>query len=257
MGKRPEKDAESIHQFASYLRKARRNRGLSQQTLSEITQIQRPDITRFELAKRWPTFPQLLRIAKALQIPLQWFLTGAERPGNELEDIAIQLKRLGVVDLFVPQEQVPCVFRSNEEVLVLAVRGANPDPRVIEAIPAILAWHKWNNRLLKAYIFDYPETEARIGWLADVVLSIHRHRRFPGGISQEKSLQKIAMQFRPANVADSLGKPLPSEAQHTPIWKRWNITYAGTLDDFFARARRIHEELVKNGTPIGPLQEGN
>jgi hypothetical protein len=49
----------------------------------------------------------------------------------------------GLVDLWVNDPVVPWAFRQPEEVVALAVAGESP-ARILKAIPALLAWHRWS-----------------------------------------------------------------------------------------------------------------
>ena len=71
----------------------------------------------------------LLRLAQALQVPLQWFLTGSGKPGRELPDLALELFNLGVLDLWVGDATVPGAFRPPEQLVALAVSGSRPEAR--------------------------------------------------------------------------------------------------------------------------------
>ena len=82
-------------------------------------------------------------------------MTGTLRPGNELNALAPELHVLGVVDLLFARGAVPGAFRAPEATVALALSGNSPDPRIVEAIPAVLAWNPWNAYLLDAYGRSY------------------------------------------------------------------------------------------------------
>jgi hypothetical protein len=43
---------------------------------------------------------------------------------------------------------VPGAFRPPEQIVAWAIRGDHPDPRIVEALPAVFAWNRWNEHLL-------------------------------------------------------------------------------------------------------------
>src|SRR4051812_18553014 len=114
---------------------ARHERGLSQAELARRCGLSQTQVSYFEIGRRRPTLEQLLRMAKALDCSLQRFLTGGDRSGTGLREIAIELRAFGLADLWVEDAVVPGAFRAPEEVIPLAVAGAEPEPRILEAVP--------------------------------------------------------------------------------------------------------------------------
>src|SRR5262249_4512376 len=133
-----------LQNVGKWLLLARVRQGLTQRELALRANISQPRVSGIEKGEVLPTLPQLIRLARALVVPIQWFLSGSVTPGREVADFALQLQSLKVVDLLVPNSLVPGAFRPTEEVLALAVRGDQPNPRIIEAIPAVLAWNRWS-----------------------------------------------------------------------------------------------------------------
>src|SRR5687767_5623684 len=88
-------------EIAHNLLSARTQQGLSLQGLAARTGLKRQQIHYFESGARRPSLAQMLRIARALDLPLQWFLSGNVRPGLHPPDIAIELRSLGLIDLWV------------------------------------------------------------------------------------------------------------------------------------------------------------
>ena len=109
--------------LGSQLAKARQRYGLTQKDLAEACDLTQSDISKIEAGDRWPTPPQLAKFARRLGVSLQWFLTENNRPGLELGDIALELRSLGIVDLFIPDAAVPGAFRAREQIVAYAVRG--------------------------------------------------------------------------------------------------------------------------------------
>jgi transcriptional regulator with XRE-family HTH domain len=227
--------------LGSYLLAARSKQGLTHKDLASRTGLDPSHISLFERDVRRPSLEQLVSLAGALSVPLQWLLTGANEPGIELPDMAVQLRHLGVVDLFVPTATVPGAFRPAEEIVALVVSGDRPEPRLVEAVPAVLAWNPWDVRLLEAYGQSHdPRAAPRLAWLAEAALRIHERRGFPGGLVDSAVLSAFAANTRPSQECDSLGRPT-LDGDLPPLWKRRNITYAADLETFRHRAEHLQE----------------
>src|SRR5262249_19166826 len=135
-----------FRELGQYLEAARTARALSQQEFAARCGLDQAHISRFERGQRWPTLVQLARLAEVLQVSLQWFCNGSNRPGGEWRDLAVELHQLGIVDLWIDNPRVPGAFRPAEQVLALVLSGEQADPRIVEAIPAVFAWNVWNPR---------------------------------------------------------------------------------------------------------------
>lgn len=223
--------------------RARLDCGLTQRQLAVRSGIAQPRLSNIEQGLLLPTLRQLLRLARALSLPLQWFLNGSTAPSEEIQDIALELQHLGVSDLFVPNAVVPGAFRPVEHIVALAVAGDRPETRIIEAVPAVLAWNRWSAPLLRAYCRE-RRSGIRLAWLAEVALTIHHNCKsgFPGGCPQRRELERYvrwwSSHLEQPPRADDLGCPADTEAL-PPAWKRWNILYASPLDAFHERARHL------------------
>jgi len=237
-------ESPELRDLGSFLTAARLERGLSQAELAARCALSQTQISYFELGQRRPTLDQLFRIASALDSSIQRMITGSDRPGTRLPDIAIELRHLGIADLWVAEAVVPGAFRPAEEVVALAVSGAQPDPRILEAIPAVLAWNDLDPILLRTYsLTTRPHTTRRLAWLADIALAVDRRGGFPDGCRKEQlaRLTRIVRSEAPEpDVWDSLGRPMPKPAT-SPIWKRWRIRYDSDLAMFEQRARHLYE----------------
>jgi transcriptional regulator with XRE-family HTH domain len=229
----------NLEGLGRHLRLARAERGLNQSELAQRCGLAQQQVSYLEAGRRRPSLDQVIRIAGALDIPIQRLLAGADRPGTGLEDIAVELRGLGVADLWVRDARVPGAFRRPEEVIALAVSGQEPDPRIIEAIPAALAWAEIHPVLLRAYATE-TRTAFRLGWLADVALTIERQGGFPGGCGKEPLARFLKALRLPGERAswDGLGKPA-DEIPRSPLWRRWKIRYDAHLDAFKARAAHL------------------
>lgn len=239
-------------QIGEHLAAARRQRGLTQARLALRSWLQRQQITYFELGRRVPSLSQLLRIARALDLPLCWFLTGRERSGNGVQDLAIELRHLGLLDLWVESPIVPGAFRHPEEVVALTVAGEEPEARIVEGIPAVLAWNHWRPLLLRAFARTMgPRTVYRLAWLADITLTLNRMGGFPGGCPGEEDLAAFVKRVKkpPSDRWDGLGKPA-RELPKSPLWKRWRINYAADLASFRQRAEALVSLHKSEGQPV-------
>jgi transcriptional regulator with XRE-family HTH domain len=240
------------------LLKARLRQGLTQKELAAKASVSQPRVSDIEKGEVLPTLPQLIRLAKALAVPVQWFLSGWVVPGTETPDFALQLEWLGVVDLLVQGAVVPGAFRPTEQVLALAVAGNEPNPRIIEAIPAVLAWNRWSPSLLRAY--TRPRTSRasiRLAWLADVALTIHRATGFPGGCPQRKNLESFIGPLFKAKLPltkDDLGRP-GKESALPPVSKRWMISYDAPLSVFVERAQHLFSQLQPRRLSLATLTQ--
>jgi transcriptional regulator with XRE-family HTH domain len=234
-------EAPELTEIAKRLASARLESGLTQAELAARCRLQRPQIAYFEQGKRTPSLDQLLRIARALGLPLQRFLSGTDRPGEGVRELAFELRKLGMVDLWVEGPVVPGAFRRPEEVAALAIAGQEPEARIVEALPAILAWNRWNVGLLRAFArTTRPRTVHRLAWLAEVVLALDRMGGFPGGCPGKHDLAVFVKGVKQPSEHkwDSLGKPA-DKPPSSPIWKRWQISYAADLSAFRERAQAL------------------
>ncbi len=222
------------------LARARVERGLSQVALAVRSGLTQQQISSIESGGRFPSVAQVLRIALALDLSIHRLFTGVDRNGTNVEDLAIELRHLGIVDLWVGDAVVPGSFRGPEEVINLAIAGESPDPRIIEAIPAVLSWSDLDRHLLLAYS-THLGTTRRLAWLADVALSLDRQSGFPGGCRRrplEQFLNDPGLS-REIQEWDGLGKPSDADPQ-SPLWRRWKIRYDAKIHQFQDRAQILH-----------------
>ncbi len=237
-------EAPELEKLGLYLRAARLERELSQPELASRCDLSQAQISYFEAGRRRPTVAQLFRIARALDVSIQKLIAGSDRPGTALREIAVELRQLGIVDLWVKDVVVPCAFRRAEELIALVVSGEEPDPRLVEAIPAVLAWNEVDPILLRAYgLTGHPRTCRRLGWLADVALAIDRQGGVPGGCRKEplaRFTRLISTLSSNKKPWDSLGRPM-SKPPTSPLWKRWRINYDAALEEFLERAKHLDE----------------
>jgi hypothetical protein len=151
-----------------------------------------------------------------------------------LRGIDLELYHLGITDLRIADPHVPGAFRRPEQVLALALRGDRPDSRVVEAIPFVLAKQTLSVPLTLAFADIYDKrVRTRLAWLSDITLTLDRTGKLPIAIESEDQLSELIRRAKKPQRADDLG--IPSTKKVHPIWSRWNITYAGQLDDFASR----------------------
>ena len=217
---------------------ARRSAKLSQTALARRSGINRTQIIKIESGSYSPRFEEVIRLAEALNCPLQTFLTGKTRPAGRLASIAFELRHFGVLDLVVSGAKVPGAFRRVEEVVVLALCGGRPEVRVIQAIPFVLARHRLATKLTLGFASIHNlRARARIAWLSDLTLVLGQRGILPLADGVEESLAQMTRVVKKPTEPDDLGHP---GANHlAPVWKRWNITYGGTLAEFAARAGEL------------------
>jgi DNA-binding XRE family transcriptional regulator len=215
---------------------ARRWAGLTQAALAKSVKINRVQIVRMEAGLTVPRLDEAVRLAEVLKVPLGWFASTGMYPRQDLRGIAIELHHLGIRDLEVFSPEVPGSFRHKEEILAIAVSGDRPEPRVIEAIPFLLARYHFDAWLVAAISKSYHDRRARgrIAWLSEITLALSRLGRSPLAIQTEASLSALIKRGVKAPEPDSLGHPATERLP--PIWGRWNITYSGTMDDFLRRS---------------------
>lgn len=221
---------------------ARVARRLTQRQLAKAVQLHQSAISEFESNKQIPTLSHLLHLSRVLNVSIQWFLSESNRVGDALSDNANQLRSLGIVDLHVEDEQTPGAYRSDEDVIAMVVSGNSPSARIIEAIPAVLAWNSWKPALLHAFADAHDERSChRLGWLADITLTIHDDHGFPGGlqVSRRTIEEFIRLSSREPPVAiDNLGFSVGND-RLPPASLRWKIQYPATLAAFRERALRL------------------
>lgn len=222
-----------------HILQARNRRGLSQKQLAERCGLHQSILSRIESGKREATLSEAVRLAEALHVPLEWIVTGQERPGTELPDIAAELWHLGIVDLIVSHERVPGTYRPGEEVLALAVGTERPEPRVIEALPAVLAWNHWRPGVLEAFArTTHPKALTRLAWLTEITLLLDRTGGFPGGLVDADGLTVLLTKVDRPHEPDDLGQSGALAPEHR-LWKYWRIAYPVELSAFKERAERL------------------
>jgi DNA-binding XRE family transcriptional regulator len=211
---------------------------MSQSALARAARIPRLRVVRAEAGRYTPNLAEAVRIARVLKVPLERFSYGRWRPADDLRGIALELFHLGIRDLEVSGAEVPGAFRPAEQTLAAALKGDRPEPRVVEALPAVMARRPWHVPLALAFADFYdPRIRTRLAWLSDVTLTLRHLSTFPTEVRSEVELGELVRAGKPAAEPDCLGHP--REGPSPLLWARWNITYAGDLADFTRRAAEV------------------
>lgn len=223
-----------------WIRKARNARGLVQAEVAEALGISQTVYSKLETGRSTLSWARVAQLARFFKLPLQWALNGTERPGEDLAGISFELRFYGLSDLLVSGAQVPGAYRGFEEVIALAVGELRPDPRVIDAIPALLLRNTWSAHVLGGFAAAH-HAEQRLAWLADVALVIAD--RLPRVaiqfVTRQNELHRVIRATNKPVASDSLGAPARAPDQLPVVSKRWSVTYDQTLDGFLARAKRL------------------
>jgi transcriptional regulator with XRE-family HTH domain len=251
--------AVSLKQLGRSIRAARTVLGLTQEQLGSAVGLSRYSLLRLEAGEYMPALDEAVRLAGVLKVPLGWLTTGRIHPPlSGASSVAYELHRLGVRDLVLDRARVPGAFRNSEEVLIEAVDGDRPNPRVVEAIPFVLTRAPLNTEILFAMLWYGRRAQSvrRLGWLVQVTLSLTDVGDFPRfETARDTDLAVFAStafwasgEMGDLKQPDSLGHP--DETNLPPIWRQWNVTYAGRPADFIRRAAELTEAVLNN--PVVP-----
>ncbi len=236
--------------LGTYLRRARLAAQFNQSQLARAAKVPRLRVVRAESGHTILNLDEAARIAAVLKVPLQRLHSGGWRPTNDLRGIALELGQLGIRDLEVLGAQVPGAFRAAEQIVPLALQGDAPEPRVLEAIPFILARRQLTVPLTLAFADVYdPRIRTRLAWLSDVTLTLSRLSSFPVAVASETTLAAFVRAGKKSAEPDSLGHPRTDPPP--PLWRRWNITYAGNLASFLERTIEVDRAYRCSGLLSG------
>lgn len=234
--------------FGKNLKDARLQMGLTQARLARSARVHRLRLLRIERGALDPSLSEVLQICQVLKIPVERLISGRWRPSGDLRGIALELFHLGIQDLQVASPHVPGAFRRPEQVLVLAIQGDRPEPRIVEAIPFVLARRRISVPLALAFAKVYePRARHRLAWLSDITLALSRLGTFPVELRWERQLSAFIRAAEKPDEPDSLGHP--GERKLPAVSRRWNVTYAGGLHDFLERVREVHAAYVRFRNP--------
>jgi len=237
--------------WGSHLKKARQASGLSQAGLARTAKVARLRIVRAESGLYVLNLDEIIRVARVLKVSLQRLTTGRWRPGSDLQGLAVEIYQLGIRDLEVAGAHVPGAFRLPEQVLAAALKGDQPEPRVVEAIPSVLARRRFQVPLTEAFADYYdPRVRTRLAWLSDITLTLSQLNDFPIEVKSEKQLRDFVRAGAKATSPDSLGHP--TEGEPPRLWKRWNITYAARLAEFRLRTLEVEAAYQRSETLSDP-----
>ena len=233
--------------FADNFRKARISSGYNLTELARLSGMSRSVLSRIESGTAMPRFDDAVRLAQAMHVPLEMLANGRWRPNGDLRSLAMELHHLGIRDMIFAGAPTPGALRRTEEVLVLALQGERPDPRIVEAIPFVLATVRFSPMRLAAFSKGMtPKLSGRLAWLCEIALILAETNTFSGGLADERQLAATIRRGVKSPEPDSLGHPRARD-DAPPAWKRWNITYAGNLKDF--RERTAQLEVARSRSP--------
>ena len=239
---------DEVQKLGLCLKKTRIACGLSQAALARTANVARLKLVRAEQGLYPLNLDESIRVARVLKVPLEQLTTGRWGPTSDLRGIAFELYQLGIRDLEVAEAYVPGAFRLPEQVLVVALKGDRPEPRVVEAMPYVLARRQFRVPLVVAVAdFHDPRVRTRLAWLSDITMAISRLSDFPLEVKSEKQLRDFVEAGVRDAEADSLGHG--DEGERPPLWRRWNITYAAGLTEFRLRMQEIEAAYLHSQTP--------
>jgi transcriptional regulator with XRE-family HTH domain len=231
-------------ELGKQLGRARRMRGLTQKELADRCKLRQGEISAFESSRRQPTLAQLTELARSLDVPMQWFISGGVRPPEEgMPHLVVELRHWGIYDLATEGALVPGAFRPLELLLAQTLRGDVFSKKLIESIPYLLATAPWRSRLVLAYGREVgdPRVLTRLGWLADVTRTLHKTGQLTEAQERRGALFTLVKKTTKSSKPDGLGHPATDWSGIPPVYKRWNITYAGTLDQFHQRVEQLRQ----------------
>lgn len=217
-------------------------RSLSQAALAQGSGLRQKDISLIEHGKWQPSLKVLTKLARQLDVPLQYFINGCNEADSRPNSLTLELRGLGIIDLSAAKALVPGAFRDKEQVVALSLQGRAPDPRIVEAIPYVLLKHEWDAGLFVAYLKRYDARALyRAAWLIDIAQIIRDDVGVVGQRFSEASLTKVQEQAQKPNEPDSLGYPAIDGKKLPPVHRRWNITFATEVQGFLNRALHLKE----------------
>lgn len=229
-------------EVGKHLGRARRQKGLTQKGLADLCKLRQGEISAFESGRRHPTLAQLTELARSLDAPLQWFITGSLEPSvANSADWRCELRFRGIYDLPTEGAKVPGAFRPVEQLLTVVLRGDAVPKTIIESMPYLLATNHWRSRLMLAYAREAgdPRVPSRLGWLADISRSLHKAGFLSEAQANRAALLTLTKKTSRAAKQDSLGHPAGDFDSSPIINSRWNMSYAGSLDQFKTRVEQL------------------
>jgi hypothetical protein len=95
---------------------------------------------------------------------------------------------------------------------------------------------------------DEPRVVIRLGWLCDVTRTLHKTGQLAEAQDRRAALftmvklaGKEVKKAGKSQKPDGLGHPATDWSGIPPVYKRWNITYAGTLEHFRNRVDQLRQ----------------
>lgn len=229
-------------EVGKHLARARRQKGLTQKGLADRCQLRQGEISAFESGRRHPTLAQLTELARSLDAPLQWFISGTLEPAAVTNaDWRCELRYWGVSDLPLEGAKVPGAFRPIEQLLTLILKGDQVARMLVESMPYLLATTPWRSRLMLAYARETGDVRvrSRLGWLADITRSLHKAGHLPEAQSRRGALLTLTKKTTKGDKQDSLGSPAGDFDTLPVISNRWNMSFAGSVEQFKTRVEQL------------------
>ncbi|NOY90956.1 MAG: helix-turn-helix transcriptional regulator [Deltaproteobacteria bacterium] len=226
--------------FGKNLEGCRRQRQLTQAALAQRLGVDRSLVARWERGQRDPDLAILERVASALKVPMSRLARGVERLPPSEAVLRIELSALGV-PISTDWSSPPWALRPVETTLAEALERT--DPRIVDALPGVLATTTFRPRVLWAKASERALTERRLGWLTGLAQTLIARGVGYGGAHLEELARLVQLPGTGA-AWDDVGKSASDRRKLPPISKRWRVSYDQTLRGFMAAAEALTEPAL-------------
>ena len=250
--------AKRVPGMGDWIRKAREVAGLTAAELAARTSISISTLWRLENGRAALGFAEVCRIAECTGVPLIYLATGRSRSGTEPEDLAGQVTYWGISDLAGGN----LIGEAHTVESVVCDCLANPAPRILEVVPAILLFHRTSHAELLAIasLKGGEETLRRLAWVSDLaewlVGQLPLAQLPPAAHKRIRQLRSAAARTLPKELTwDPLDKSwsaadvaLAAEQQRTnlpPIHRKWRIFSLTRQERFLERTLTNLESLER------------
>lgn len=144
------------------IRKARKEHGLTQKLLGQLSGTSEGTVRQYEIGKRQPRIEQLQKIADALDVPIEEFLSEEPPPDRDYELLCDALDRAGIsieatgfCEGFGPDNDTYYVWPKDEDY----TKGERPAYTFRELLQILRAIEKDADRRRTLYICQRLNTE--------------------------------------------------------------------------------------------------
>lgn len=238
-------------EVGKHMSRARKMKGLTQKGLADKCELRQGEISAFESGRRHPTLAQLTELARSLDMPLQWFVSGTLEPAStSLGDMTSELRFWGIADLPQDKARVPGAFRPIEQLLCLVMKGDAVPKLLVESMPYLMSTTPWKSKLVLAYGREVGDGRVltRLGWLADITRSLHKAGHLPEAEAQRGPLLTLTKKTSRGEKPDGMGNPAADWDTLPVVNNRWNMTYVASAEQFKARAEQLRKlKVVQEG----------